>query len=376
MTRVFAGLLGALVVALGLLAPTPTRGEPYFAQREGYKCSKCHLNRSGGGKRTDFGVQYALTHLDAMELGSTPAHDGTMPRPERSIWQLFDPRLNEFVAIGGNYRLTHNTTFADEVHNGFGNHEANLYLEVDLMDILALYVDISVAEGGVENREAFALLSGLMGFHIKAGFMLLPYGLRIWGDEEYIRSETGFHYAAPDLGLEVGFEDGPFSAFVAVSNGAGGGLDGDNEKKVSGLFELSWPAFRVGVSGSYNRTKTRTEGLGGLYLGASLWRLTLLAEADVVATTYHEDDDTVLSLVAYAEAGLLISKGFHAKVSYGYHDPALDVDEDQRFRLSAGLEFYPIPYLAARLFYTFKASVPQDEIGNADVLLAELHLFF
>ena len=80
-------------------------------------------------------------------------------------------------------------------------------------------------------------------------------------------------------------------------------------------------------------------------------------------------------MVAYAEANFLLLRGLNLKVAYGFHDPVLDVAQNQRVRLRAGVEVFPVPMVAARAFYDLRESVPQDEVGNADVLAFELHLY-
>ena len=52
-------LIWAAVVA-GLLLPGRSRAEPYLTVRTGAKCSDCHTNLTGGGKRTaaEMGVYF------------------------------------------------------------------------------------------------------------------------------------------------------------------------------------------------------------------------------------------------------------------------------------------------------------------------------
>ena len=57
-----------MLAALGLAASASA--EPRFALREGLACSACHVNRTGGGMRTPFGVAWAQTHCPR---GARPA---------------------------------------------------------------------------------------------------------------------------------------------------------------------------------------------------------------------------------------------------------------------------------------------------------------
>ncbi len=369
----------ATLLALTLLSGV-TWAEPYFAQREGYKCGRCHVNRTGGGKRTLFGYQYSRTHLSlyASAISRTAGHGPATPKHVTPRGTMLNPQLNDYIAVGANLRLSNTTRFAKETHNGFENSEANFYLELSaspLLDGLTAYADVSVAEGTVEAREAFALLPFLGHFYVKAGYFLLPYGLRIWGDEEYIRSESGYNYASPDLGIELGFEARFVSVFFAVSNGTGG-VDTDNYKKISLLAEVTpVKMFRVGLSGGYNESDKQVRLLGGLHLGLTLGRFTFLAEADLLTNIYSATDATVHSLLAYGEMNLLVLRGLNIKATVGFHDPAMDIPENHRMNIRGAIEIFPYPMFAGVVSYNFRQSVPQDEVGNADVLMLELHAF-
>lgn len=358
----------ALALAVAALAPFAVRAEPYIAQREGYKCSKCHVNRTGGGKRTDFGYQYALTHLRT--FSSPPDADAPLP----GAWRTIDPRPTDSLGLGMNARLSYARVQANEVQDGFESREANLYVEANLSPNLSLYLDTSVAQGSVESREAFIAVAGGP-FSLKAGYLLLPYGLRIWGDQEFVRRETGFTFATPDLGVEVGYERGAFGAYVAASNGSGG-PEVDEYKKVSATSELTFRAFRVGLSGSVNESRSRAVRMAGPHLGVTLGRLVVLAEADLIATEFKANAATIDSLAGYVEAAFLVRRGLTVRAAYGLHDPDLDQQQDRRLNVRAGVDFYPVPLLGLALHYNVGQSVPQDEVGNADTATAEIHVFF
>ena len=53
----------ALGLAFSLLSASTASAEPYLAFRTGFKCSQCHVNRTGGGGRNDFGSAWAQTSL-------------------------------------------------------------------------------------------------------------------------------------------------------------------------------------------------------------------------------------------------------------------------------------------------------------------------
>ena len=92
--------IGVGVVATAALATgRPASAEPYFAVREGLSCAACHVNMSGGGKRTGFGAAYAQTTLPMWQLSAEDldGHD--------LVSAAFDPKISDSISLGANLRL-------------------------------------------------------------------------------------------------------------------------------------------------------------------------------------------------------------------------------------------------------------------------------
>ncbi|MEE8134426.1 MAG: hypothetical protein V3T56_05185, partial [Gemmatimonadales bacterium] len=81
-----------VVLAYGVLRPhaLSAEREPYLAIRTGQKCSACHVNRTGGGMRNDFGAVYAGSMLPLTSEG----------------FRFQNRALNDFIKMGVDFRLT------------------------------------------------------------------------------------------------------------------------------------------------------------------------------------------------------------------------------------------------------------------------------
>lgn len=356
------------------------RAEPYLAIQEGYKCSKCHVNMTGGGKRTDFANIYVQTRLasdffDWKRLGTKPDEDADKDNPVKTDSQssFFSGRLNEYIAVGGDFRtlLEETTTPGGPSTQAFNQSKQNIYLEVDLIpDHVTFYQTIV----GGDAREAFGLLKGeLKGepYYFKVGQFFLPYGLRLQDDSAFTRAATGFTYHASDVGAELGFEPGPWAFHVAASNGTGSSQETNRYKQLTASGAYVQKRFRLGGSYSTNKDAQGVETvIYGVNGGAQFGRLGILAESDVI------DNSTVKQRAGILELNLLLYRGNNLKLSYEYHDPDLAIFQNARVRYSLVYEPFLNQFTQVRLGYRDNRGIPQNPGLNSNLYFAELHLFF
>ncbi|MBI4409652.1 MAG: hypothetical protein HY561_08095 [Gemmatimonadetes bacterium] len=339
--------------------PTAAAAEPYLAVRTGLQCSQCHTNRTGGGGRNAFGNIYGQTRLPLRPTG-------------------FRGRsLNDFAAVGGNLRVAAFGTIGRSTPRAAVEiDESNVQLELrPVADRLTVYFDETLGPAGASAREAFVLLEGLpANGYVKAGKFLLPYGLRLPDDREFIREQTGFTYDTPDQGLELGIEPGSLTIVVALSNGSQGAAEADDAKQITGSVALALRRLRLGASASRNEGGgSRRTVLGG-YAGVSTGRITLLGEADLV-----RDDGAasgrVERLAAYVEGDVLLRRGLNVKLTYGFLDPDTEIAENARVRARFGVEAFPVAFLQLSAFYTLLQDIPQART-DVDRVSLEMHAYF
>ena len=348
-------LLAAPLAAGGVRAER----EPYLSVRTGLRCAQCHSNRTGGGGRTEFGSIYAQTRLGMRTVA------------------FRDRLFNDFISVGGNFRVLANGAVSQTTpRTSVEIEEANVQLYTRLVaQVLALYVDETVGPGAATTREAFALLEGLpLEGYLKAGKILLPYGLRLVDDAEFIRQRTGFTYDTPDLGVEVGIEPGPLSLFVALSNGTQGAAETNNAKQVTASAALIRSWFRVGASAARNDAGTSRRDVLGGFAGLNAGRLALLGELDLIRDT-ETNGARLEQLAGYVEGNFLPARGINVKATYGFLDPNRAIGENARIRVRLGVETFPYGFLQVSAFYVLLQDIPQATADRDRVFLT-LHTHF
>lgn len=375
-------LITALIV-LSLMGVT--EAEPFMALRGGYKCNQCHVNRTGGGMRTSFGVSYSQALLPRRFISKT----------EHSPY--FDGKAGSHIAFGANMRLSSKTKFKVDAQpgesqftRGYDFPEGNIYFRFDLIeDMLTFYVDETILPSGARNRESFLLIQNLpLDGYLKAGRMLLPYGVRILDDESFIRQFTGYNYDNQDIGYEFGIEPGPLSLSLAITNGTQGSSENNVEKQISFVGSTVFRHFRVG--GSYSRNKIpgtitdQTTTMMGAFAGLSAGRITWIGEVDLIHLQKDVEGEADIyarenwgdRLLLYSSVNLLLARGLNLRLAYDYYDPRIKWDEDERTRVTLGVEYFPIQFLQISASYKLLESVPQKPRENEDQLIVEVHVFF
>lgn len=366
--RVVAGwlALAALFVVSGV-----SQAEPYFAVREGLKCSSCHFNAAGGGMRNAFGNAWAQSALPAKRIEGTGTDSWT-------------GMVNSFIALGGNLRA--NGTYTDvpntSAQSEFDLEEVRAYLAISAIpNRLAVYVDQRVAPGGSTNLEAFARYTTEdQRWQVQAGQFYLPYGLRLEDDGAFVRQVTGINFATPDRGVQVGYESGSVSAQLAVSNGTASGPEPDEGKQVSLRAEHIQNAWRVGAGFNFNHTDAGDRQMQGVFAGVRTGPIAWLAEADYLMdeTLGPQPDGSSerKRWVGLIEANWLITKGQNLKITAEVFEPDTDVDEDEQNRYSLLWEYFPFQFMQLRVGARIYDGIPQNDLQNRRIYFAQLHGFF
>jgi len=340
--------------------------EPYIAVREGLKCSSCHSNLTGGGKRTRMGAGYGAQDLPWKPLDL-----------EKSKVPFYWSVLEDRISFGGDFRTGNQSRFLkDNSTNSFETEKSNVYFQADLIpNRVSFYLDESVAPGGTQTREIFALVRNLPGRSwIKAGKFNLPYGLRIEDDRAFIREAVGFTFNNPDTGLEFGLEPGSLSFQATITNGTAGSSDNNTSKQFTGSAAYVADRFRIGGSASHNDSGDASRESTGIWGGLRLGKLVLLAEADWIRN--EQNGQVQKQAATFAELNYEIVNGWNLKASYEYFDPNRKINENQRDRVILGVEPFLTSFVQVQIFYRFNQSIPQNRPQNADELFVRLHLFF
>jgi len=372
------GTLIALLLAAALLAPAISLAEPYLAVRTGYKCMVCHVNPTGGGKRTEFGSIYSQTAMAAERLdlrtGQAVPAGGSEPESRTG-------KLNDHFAVGADLRANATAKFTPHTTPpqayAFDPIRAQTYLEIKpIADRLTIYLDEHVSPGAATNRETYAMLwFANKTAYVKAGRMFVPFGLRIEDDSAFIRQATGTSFNSSDDGVEGGLELGPWSAHVAMTNGAGGGTETNRGKLISSLFGYVQPAWRAGLSVSTNFNGAADHRMQSVFAGLRTGRISWLASG-----IYSTEDGTktgrLKQWATLAEGNYEAAKGHNLKLTYEYYDPNTDVKEDQRERYSAVWEYVPFQFTQFRLGARKSNGIPQNNAQNATEVFLQWHAFF
>jgi hypothetical protein len=359
------------------LSTAPVRAEPYLAVANGYKCTQCHVNPTGGGLRTAFGDVFAQTLLPARHLDvGTDSWAG---------------QLSRFLSIGGDLRFDASSTQAAHTQtlNQFQMEQTRVYLEASVIpERLLVYVDEQLAPGGALNREAWGMWwSSDHSWYLKAGQMYLPFGLRLQDQTALIQQASGINMTTPDQGVELGWLRGHWDGQLAVSNGTAGAAASGNGKQSS--LQVSWvePAWRLGVAGNYDDAgsggnKSAAALFGGLRTGPVAWlgqaELIGVHTAAVPATggSSVTPAGSVQMIATLLEADWGFARGNNLKITDEFLNPDRRVGHGEQTRWSLVYELTAVQFVQLRIGTRLSDGIPQDPAEHTRLYFLELHGFF
>ena len=297
--------------------------------------------------------------------------------PTHRKGDLWNGQLSKWLAVGANLRGRFEVTDTDgqESQNGFDITRGTVYVEANLLDDkLSVYVDQQVAPNSSINREAYVLLKGKK-LRFTAGQFYLPFGLRLQDDTAFIRQTTGINFTTPDRGVQLGYESGPWSSAISVTNGSGGGFEIDDGKQVSLMTNYVTGRWRVGASVNHNESEFGDRSMANIFGGIRTGPISWLAEIDTIKDELPGAPDRN-ALAGLVEGNWRLRRGHNLKVTYEYFDPDDDISENHEARWSALYEFTPFAFLQARFGARANDGPPEVSNANRDILFVELHGFF
>ncbi|MGH8261206.1 MAG: hypothetical protein ACREUG_16100, partial [Steroidobacteraceae bacterium] len=356
-----------LLVLLALAAAS-LHAEPYIAVQQGFKCSQCHVNPTGGGLRNTFGDVFAQTLLPMAHIDTG-----------QSAWT---GAVDSFLRIGGDLRYDWTATQVRHQPsvNQLSLEQTRVYLDAEVIpERLLVYVDEQVAPGGATNEEAYALYwSANHDWYVKAGQMYLPFGFRLQDQTAYVQQISGINMTAPDRAVEAGYLQGSWDAQLDVSNGTAGGPVTSNGKQFTGQLSFVRPLWRAGLALDLNNAgssgRRTTYGLfGGLKTGPVAW----LAEADL-AVDHTLPNGGLKTAGGLLEADWLISRGQNLKLTAEQLAPDLAVTlrRNGQTRWSLVYELTPIQFVQLRAGVRYYDGIPQSDAQHERLYFIQLHGFF
>ncbi|MBB3060323.1 hypothetical protein [Microbulbifer rhizosphaerae] len=355
----FAALLFAILL-------TPAQAEPYLAFKTGNKCSACHVNPIGGGARNTFGNYYGTHVLPALP-GDTLGFDSGS--------------LTESVRVGANLRANfqrHEEDSADATQ-GFETQSAQVYLHFQPKGSrFSFYLDEQIAPGAALNREAFVMAKLSGNHYLKAGKIMLPYGIRLEDDSAFIREATQITFDNSDNGVELGLDFDKALFNVVLSNGTGATNNDDDRFQYVVRGEYVERKWRIGGSALVNESTSGTRKIWGVFAGAHLYGFTLLAEVDQIVdeSLINGFGNETEQIVTLFEVNRELGKGMNLKVTHETFDPESNTDNNERARSSVLLEYTPFANIQLRGGIRNGDDIPQRDQGNFKDLFVQAHLYF
>lgn len=358
--KCFGHWLPVVAVLIGWSA-APAWAEPYLAVRQDLKCNGCHINATGGGMRSDFGVVFAQTAL--------PAH------PAMGGWM---GKIGELLRLGGDLRSSWSNTFVphQDTTREFALDQVRVYADLTLLSgKVGLYLDQQLAPGTGQTQEAYVRLGNPAGgWYMKGGKFYLPFGWRLQDNSAFVRQATGVNMTAPDTGVEFGYENASWSTQLTLTQGPGN-VDQGSGSQMSGQVVWMHPRWRLGAAAAFTDSDFGDRRMGGLFAGLHTGPVVWLAEADLISDAGFPLATRSLA-AGLAEIDWAVHAGHNLKLTAEYYDSDRDVDENEQNRWSLVYEVTPLPFVQVRLGHRRYVGIPQNDLQNRSLTFVELHGFF
>jgi hypothetical protein len=359
--RILKSLMAS--IALWILAGAAAHAEPYLAVQQGYACSACHFNATGGGLRSDFGTVFAENVMPSM---SAP-----------SLARYWNGRIGSRLAVGADARASISRTGlpGEAEVSDRGLDQLRVYGAATLWpEHLDAYIDETLAPGKAEMQEGYARLrDDSIGLYLKGGQFYLPFGWRLQDSTSFVREVSGINMTTPDKGVELGYERPGWSAQLDYTRGAANAQSHAGHQTTLQVVRIR-TGYRVGSALSVTTSALGERRALGVFAGVRTGRIAWLGEVDSVRDEGYPEGARRF-VAALGEADWAFAKGHNLKFTAEFHDPDRAVAEDQKTRFSVLWEWTPVPFVQLRTGYRRYLGIPQNALDNRHLAFIGLHAF-
>lgn len=369
--RFLAG--AAVFFILGLLG-APAAAYPQFVFKGNGDCGSCHHSPSGGGFPNRWGRE-SLDVSFGKDWGLGPANDDLAYDPANPAGFAID--------LGADVRLV--PLFGTDGDGSLGPTLIPMLTEIGG----AVSFGRFIAYGGVTankvygeppsyvvaSREHWLGYRAGSGVDIRAGRLVLPFGIRQPDHTQYVREDFGFDKWDQSYGLEVDIRREGWSLFANAFAGDLSQVPGERQERgivLTPALELEG-GTSVGLSVLASTSSARNRAAGSLFGRASLGGdAYVLGE---VAIQHHDakDGPSKLSTVGeYVRLGWFARPAMDVFVEAG-HRAFLNADGLAKGRVGLGLNWQLFNWfeLAPQVLAEARTGLPSRVIG-----MAQLHLVY
>ena len=363
---------GAVLLALFFLAPS-ARAYPQFVLKGYGDCGSCHHSPSGGGFPNRWGREsVGVTFGEDSSLG--PLNDDLDFEPGKP--------LDLKVDLGADVRLL--PLFGTDGDGSLGPTLIPMATELGgaaALGRVTFYGGITArklyGEGApyaVASREHWLGYELSGGVDVRAGRMVLPFGIRQPDHTQYVREDFGFDKYDQSYGLELDVRRDDWSLFANVFVGD---LTLATERQERGL--VLTPALELGggaglglsLLGSTSDAYLRGAGsvFGRLPLSASTY---LLAEVALQHLNAKEGESKLTTIAEYARVGWFARNDMDVYLEVG-HRSLLDSDGLTKTRAGLGVNWQLWSWfeLAPQVLVEARTDLPARVLA-----MAQLHFVY
>jgi len=348
--------------------PETVQSVPRLAVQNGFSCVTCHVNPAGGGLRNEYGS--SIVSLDELPL-----------KPS-SKQPVFTGALSNHLRIGADIRLQ--TYVHSEEETQWERVSFPMQLEFYGHWLITRYLQAYAAVDALrDNTEGWVNLqpANLDGY-FRAGRMMPHFGLALDDHTTFVRggniklknglNAEGMIFSplrSSPVTVEVGMNAGDFFITGSASDGYVSGKTGSYT--FAGRVEYSGVLLKNQVLAGCSAILEDDLILAGMFGGISRGPFTWMGEVDI-ADNWVGDGT---SLASFNELSYSLIQGITLTARYDFFDEDINYLQNALGRVSAGIEFFPLPYVEIRSQVRVTKVSGEDESQSPE-LLVQLHLWF